>query len=577
MKFKRNILIISAIALILLFSGIVVYANNEPCINCGINCSYSGCTTIICGKDATVDGSTMTTHTADCGLCDSRLIYVPAKDHKSGEMRPVFLFKEEYPRIVSEERSPYYAPIEGQEPSIVGYIPEVEHTYAYFDGVYGIMNEHRLAMGECTCASKTSAKPKPEGEALFDVAALSRVAMERCTTAREAIKLMGDLGVEYGYYGWGETMTVIDPKEAWVFDIIASPDGKSAIWVAQRVPDDEVAVMSNEFTIREIDLKNSDYFMASDNIFEIAQEKGWWDPATPFDFTAAYSPGEYAHPYYSLRRKWRAYDLLAPSKKFSPWVKDGLTKDYPFSLKPDKKVSVKDLFTIQRDHYEGTEFDLTKGLAAGPFGTPNRYGGGKGEKLIKGAWERALSMFRCDYTFVLQERDWLPDPVGGVTWFGPDAPHSVCYVPFYAGITKLPESYYTGTREAFTRNSAWWAFNFVSNWADLKYCYMIKDINLLQERIEGKELAMQPAIDQAAKLLYETNPDLAREYITDYCINNVNAVIADWWKLADYLVTKYIDGYDNIPDVGKGLGYPAEWLKSVGYDKGPLQYEKPEK
>jgi|SRR5665648_21005 len=561
MKFKKLVLVVFLLTLVLVSFGLEVSA---------------ACTTIICGKDASVDGSTLTTHTADGGLCDGRLIYVPAKDHKSGEMRPVFLFKEEYPRIVSEERSPYYAPVKGQEPSIVGYIPEVEHTYSYFDGVYGIMNEHQLAMGESTCGSKTSANPKPEGEALFDVAAISRVAMERCVTAREAIKLMGSLAVEYGYYGWGETMTVIDPKEAWVFHIIATPDGKSAIWVAQRVPDDEVAVVANEFTIREIDLDDPDYFMASSNIFDIAKAEGWWNPAEgPFDFTAVYSPGEYSHPYYSLRRKWRAFDLLAPSKEFSPWVKDGLTKDYPFSIKPDEKITIEKLFTIERDAYQGTEFDLTKGIAAGPFGTPNRYSGGKGEGLVKGAWERSIAIFRCDYTFVLQARSWLPDAIGGVTWFGPDVAQTVCHVPFYAGVTDLPKPYYTGSRQAFTRDSAWWAFNFVANWADLRYSSMIKDISEVQERIETKEFAMQPAIDQAAKVLYEKNPDLAREYITDYCINNGNAVVTEWWKLADHLVTKYIDGYDNIPEVGKGLGYPAEWLKEVGYDKGPLTYEKP--
>ena len=188
-----------------------------------------GCTTIAVGKEASADGSTMTTHTCDCRVCDFRLVYVPAKDHKPGEMRPVFQFFEEYPRIVSAERAPAYAPLPGQEPSIVGYIPEVEHTYAYFDGVYAVINEHQLGIGECTCAAKTYAKSKLEGgEALFDVAALSRVAAERCKTAREAIRLMGELAVKYGYYGWGETLTVIDPNEVWVFDILATPDGKSA-------------------------------------------------------------------------------------------------------------------------------------------------------------------------------------------------------------------------------------------------------------------------------------------------------------------------------------------------------------
>jgi len=537
-----------------------------------------GCTTIIAGKDATVDGSLITSHTNDCGHCDPRIAYVPAEDHQPGEQRAVYEFLLNYPRYCGFDRGPTYYPKAGEVPmEPIGYIPEVEHTYAYYEGVYGIMNEQQLAIGETTCGAKTSAKPKPEGEALFDISALSKVALERCSTAREAIKLMGDLGVKYGYYGWGETFTVIDPKEAWVFCMIATPDGRSAIWVAQRVPDDEIAVITNEFTIRDIDLDNPDYFMASDNIFEIAEEKGWWNPATPFDFTAAYSPGEYAHPYYSLRRKWRAYDLLAPSKKFSPWVEDGLTKAYPFSIKPDKKVSVQDVMTITRDYYQGTEFDLSKGMAAGPFGTPNRYGGGKGEKLIKGTWERAIGMFRSDYVQICQTRGWLPASIGGVMWFTPDVATTSCFVPFYAGCTQLPEPYSTGTRYEYNENSAWWTFNFVSNWADLKFSYMIKDIKEKQEGLENKMFAFQPAVDQAAKVLYDKDPELARKYLTEYCVNNGNVVVDEWREFGKFLVAKYIDGYVNKPNVGEGAGYPAEWLKEVGYDKGPLQYEKPEK
>jgi dipeptidase len=360
------VLILSGVFIVIGVKICTINEHNSPSANEVDNSIFpelldSGCTTIIVGKNASVDGSVMTTHTGDCRVCDFRLIYVPAKDHQSSERRPVFRFKKEYPRIVSVDRAPDYAPRAGQKPEIAGYIPEVEHTYAYFDAVYGVMKERQLGIGESTAGAKTRAEPQPKGEALFDVAALSRVAMERCTTAREAIKLMGKLTVEYGYYSWGENLTVIDPNEAWVFEILATPDGKSAVWVAERVPDDEVAVLPNIFTIREIKTGSSD-FMYSDNIFSVAEEQGWWKPGAPLDFLKTYSPGEYVHPYYALRRKWRAYDLLAPSQNFSPWVESAYTKEYPFSAKPDKKVSVKDLFRIQRDYYEGTEFDLTKGL-----------------------------------------------------------------------------------------------------------------------------------------------------------------------------------------------------------------------
>lgn len=535
-----------------------------------------GCTTVICGKDATVDGSLITSHTNDCGRCDPRIAYVPAADHEPGDMRSVYAFSLPYPRLCCYDRGPTYFPKAGEEVvEPIGYIPQVEHTYAYFDGVYGIMNEHQLNIGECSCGARTRGTPLPEGEALFDIAELSRVALERCTTAREAIQLMGDLGVEYGYYSGGETLTIIDTEEAWVFNMVASPDGKSAVWVAQRVPDDEVAVMANQFTIREIDLDNPDYFMASDNIFEIAKEEGWWKPEDgQLDFNRVYGRAYDPVRLYSLRRKWRAFDLLAPSKEFTPWVNDTFTKEYPFSVKPDKKVSVQDVMMITRDYYQGTEFDLSKGLAAGPFGTPNRYGGSGAEKLIEGgAWERAISMFRADYVQISQTRGWLPDSIGSVMWYTPDIALTSCYMPIYAGSTRLPESFTTGTRYEYDENSAWWVFNFVSNWADLKFNHMIEDIKLKQQEIEGREFAYMPAIDAAALVLHKQDPELARAYLTDYSVNNANVVVQEWRELGKFLVAKYIDGYVNKPKVGESVGYPLWWLKEVGF--GPLPTEKP--
>lgn len=558
----------------------VFFVNNAFCLQC-IECNEfdegKGCTTVICGKDATVDGSLITSHTNDCGRCDPRIAYVPAMDHNPGDMRSVYAFRLPYPRLCCYDRGPTYFPKAGEEVvEPIGYIPQVEHTYAYFDGVYGIMNEHQLNIGECSCGAKTSATPLPEGQALFDIAELSRVALERCTKAREAIQLMGDLAVEYGYYSGGETLTIIDTEEAWVFDIVASPDGKSAVWVAQRVPDDEVAVMANQFTIREIDLDNTDYFMASDNIYDIAEAEGWWKPEDgPLDFNFVYGRAYDPVRLYSLRRVWRAYDIMAPSRKFTPWVNDTFTKEYPFSIKPEEKISVQDVIAITRDYYQGTEFDLSKGLAAGPFGTPNRYASGGSERLIEnGAWERAISMYRADYVQISQTRGWLPDPIGSVMWYTPDIALTSCFMPIYAGSTELPPSFTTGDRYEYDENSAWWVFNFVSNWADLKFNHMIEDIKLKQEAIENKEFAFLPAIDTAALTLYEQDPDLACDYLTEYSINNANAVVEEWRQLGKFLVAKYIDGYVNKPDVGQGEGYPLWWLQEVGFGPLPTEPEK---
>ncbi len=525
------------------------------------------CTTIIVTKGASVDGSVMTSHSCDCGECDFRYVYIPAADFEAGSKRPVYPFHEPYPRYVGKDMGPTYDDPNFAPYEPLGYIDQVEHTFAYYEAAYGVINEHQVAIGECTCSAKVYAQPVA-GECIFDIAALSKVALERCTTARDAVQLMGDLAVEYGYYGWGETLTVTDPNEAWVFEVCASPDKKSALWAAKKVPDGEVFVEANIFRIRELDPENPD-IMFSPNLIEVATEAGWYDPSTgPIDWMATVSTGEYSQPYYSLRRIWRVLDRVAPSKEFSPWVEDGFTTDYPFSVVPDEKLSVADVISLFRDFYEGTEFDLTEGLAAGPFGNPNRYSGSS--KLIKGSWERAISIFRCDYVFVTQVRNWLPDPIGGVVWFGAAAPHESILVPLYCGINDVPYAFDHGNLHEFDADVAGWAMNFMGNWAELKFSYMYPEIQALQQEIEGKLFAVQPAIEAAAAQLYEVDPELCKEFLTDYVANVTNRVMEDVWDFNRYLITKYRDGYINVPNVGSSAGYPDWWLNAVGYDEGHI-------
>lgn len=281
------------------------------------------CTTTIAGKDATIDGSVMVSHSDD-GLGDGSLVYVPAKDHAPGSMRAVLYshaslgFKPEWGgteshRIIAKDRAPAYDK-KGLPSSVpLGFIPQVAHTYAYFDANYGVMNEHQLTIGECT--DKAKVDPEPEFQKrIFYSAELSRVALERTKTAREAVKLMGELIDKYGYYGTGETLLVGDPNEGWVMEMTGyDKDASDGVWVAQRVPDDKIFVAANQFRIREIDKNNKD-MMFSSNIFDAAQKKGWWKPSDGLlDFTKVYGDGEFHHPYYSLRRVWRAMSILAPS------------------------------------------------------------------------------------------------------------------------------------------------------------------------------------------------------------------------------------------------------------------------
>ncbi|MEA3492868.1 MAG: C69 family dipeptidase [Candidatus Margulisiibacteriota bacterium] len=538
----------------------------------------SACTTTIVGKDATTDGSVIVSHSDDDELGDQRIVYVPAKDHPPGSMRPVYYdivsFGNTTNRYVGASRGPAYLNPDLPQSKPIGYIPQVSHTYAYFDGNYGIMNEHQLMFGECTNGAKIELKPK-KGERIFYSAGLSRVALERCRTARKAVALMGKLIDKYGYYGTGETLLVGDTQEAWVFEMCCSPDGKGGFWVAKKVPDNEMFAAANEFRIREI----TPDMLHTEKLFEKTKKAGWWDGKEPFDWLRVVSRGEYNHPYYSLRRVWSIFRRAKPSAKFSPWVKDGFTKAYPFSIKPDKKLSVRDVMAFHRDHYNGTEFDMTKGLAAGPFGSPDRYIGKYDltdfpKAKLWGAWERPITVFYAGYSYINQARGWLPDPIGGISWFGPDKPYETCYIPFYAGVNDLPRSYQTGSTKKYDRKTAWWAFNFVNNWANLKYSYMIKDIRTKQKELEDKEFNNQPTIEKKALTLYEKDPKLTRAYLTKYSIDNADEVVGQWWLLANHLIEKYSDGYVNKPEVGREIGYPGKWLQKVGYDKGPSTYEK---
>jgi len=555
------------------------------------------CTTILVTPGATEDGSMYVTHSDDNELADERIIFVPAMDHEPGSMRPVYCsavamgdvpefnsFME--PRLVCEDRGPWYAAAMGAGVSIpLDSIPQVEHTYAYIDGSYGIMNEHQLMIGECTNSARMMLGPEP-GKRIFYSSELARVALERCTTAREAVLLMGGLIEEYGYYGTGETLPVADPVEGWIFEMCCgTTDSTGGLWAARRVPDGSVFAAANEFRIREIVPGDPD-LLYCDDLFEQAEALGWWDPSEGLlDWLETVSVGEGRHPYDALRRVWRVESLVAPSLGLSPWVEDGFTEDYPFSVAPDTLLSTRGVMRLHRDHYEGTEFDMTQGPASGPFGYPNRhYGpyddhgfiGGETETGQPGAWEREISAGYVGFVYVCQGREWLPDPVGGICWMGLDKPSETCFVPFFCGTTELPGCYQTNDTRVFSRESAWWAFNFVSNWAELKYSYMIRDINALQDSIETAELAAVERVGGEALALLEEDRGLALDVLTGYSVSNAEAVVTRWWALSDHLIAKYDDGYVNAPDSMAGeVGYPQWWLDEVGYSRGPVGYAPP--
>ncbi|MFP4082474.1 MAG: dipeptidase [Candidatus Aminicenantes bacterium] len=529
-----------------------------------------GCTVIMVGKEASVDGSVMTTHTCDCGLCDWTWRHVPAADHQEGETRKIYHINqfETFP----PEQGLKWDIIKKNETGLE--IPQVPHTYAYVHGAFGYMNDQQLALGESTIGCREKMK-NPTPSAKFDITMLTLLAMERCKTARQAVKLMGSLAEKhgYGYTDTGEMLALADTNELWVFEIMPvgplwTPEsGKpGAIWCAQRVPDDHVSVCPNESRIGEIDLENSDYFMASPNVISYAVENGYYDPESgePFSWKKAYSPSEHSavSSNGSRARMWRFFDLVAPSRNFSPETPN---MEFPFSVKPDQKISLQDVMDMTRDKYEGTPFYPARGLQGGPFQNPNHlpYGFKLEGKTYDTA--RVISVNRAEYVTITQCRGWLPHPVGGVVWLAFGAQDTSCYMPFYAGITKIPRSFEIGDHWKFNKDSARWAFDYVDFHTQVLYSLAIQDVGKAQEKWEGAALERMTAIDKAAAQLHDQDPSLASEFLTNYCLHNAQNVIQAWWELGNHLLVKYnhLWIYDTENRKRIRLEYPEWWLKEL--------------
>jgi dipeptidase len=532
--------------------------------------SLDGCTVIIVGKDASVDGSVMTTHTCDCGLCDWTWRYILAADHEPGSTRKIYHINQfqTFPPAEGLKWEIYKKDFTGIE------IPQIPHTYAYLHGAFGYMNDQQIALGESTIGCRREMR-NPTPSATFDITMLTLLAMERCKTAREAIKLMGSLGEKYGYgfTDTGEMLALADPNEVWIFEILPvgplwTPEsGKpGAIWCAQRVPDDHVSVCPNESRIGEIDLNNPDYFMASPNVISFAVDKGYYDPESeePFNWKKAYSPSEAsaASSKGSRARMWRFFDLVAPSQKFSPETPN---MEFPFSVKPEQKLSVKDVMDMTRDKYESTPYDPARGLQGGAFANPNRlpYGFTVDEKRYN--TPRVISVNRAEYVTVTQCRGWLPPTIGGMVWLCFGAQDTSCYMPLYAGITRIPHSFEIGDHWVFNRESARWAFDYVDFHTQVVYSHAIQDVRKAQEKWEGEALARVETVDKVALDLHKKDPAQAMAFLTEYSNSHANAVIDAWWKLGNDLLVKYnkLWIYDAQTRERNRLDFPDWYLREL--------------
>jgi dipeptidase len=506
------------------------------------------CTSLIVTQNASTDDSVFVTYTCDAEF-HPYLEIIPAADHPPDS-------------FVTPAR--WTGGIEGK-------VKQVSHTYAVIgSSSAGLMNDQQVAIGETTFGGRFELH-NPDG--LLDYPHLMILALQRARTAREAIQIIGELVDEYGYRSFGESFSIADKKEAWIMELIGpGKEGKGAPWVALRVPDGYVCCHANKSRIGEFPLDDPDNCLYSVNVMSVAIEKGYFDPdaGKPFNFHEAYDPDSSDNRRYAGARVWSIFRRCAPSLNLSADYSRGLpgAKSYPLWIKPDAKLSAKDVFSLMRDHYENTDYDMTQGVDAGPFGNPNRWRDITWKvDGVKYSWERPISTQQTAYSMVAQLRASLPDPVGGVLWYGMDDTYTTCYTPLYGCIDAVPKSFDAGNLRSFSWDSAWWTFNLVANYAALKYSYMIKDIQAVQNEMEDHLLALQPAVEATAVELYRTNPTLLKRYLTDYSVTHGESIVQRWRELAKLLIVKYNDGYVN----GRNVGYPEIWLRKV-LEENPLQF-----
>ena len=527
---------------------------------CGAWVAGMACTNFLVGKDASVDGSTMVSYAADSYALYGFLHYVPAADHAEGAVREVKDWDTGKPLCT---------------------IPQVAHTY----NVVGNMNEHQLTIGETTWGGRAELET---GEGI-DYGSLIYIALERCKTAREAIKCMTDLVAEYGYASSGETFSIADPNEVWLMELIGKGKAeKGAVWVATRVPDDCIAAHANQARFTTINFKDKENWMWSKDVVKFARKQGYYTGKKDedFNFQEAYAPYDFSGLYVCEARVWSffrkfsndmdKYFDFASGKTFVETGGKYAGERMPLYIKPNHKVSAQELKNCMRDQYEGTPLDITQGPDAGPWNSKLRYGS-LGFKLdsVQYWFERPIATQQTAWSFVAQMRGYESAKAGGIFWFGVDDAASTVYVPMYSTITEVPECFKEGNGDMYNYSptSAWWTYNIVANWAYTKYSAMMPDIKKVQAAWEDKFNAQVETIDAQV-----ANMDAAQaaEFLTKYSCAQAQESTAAWKDLGIYLFVKYLDGQERKEKDGQFLRnpygepegpnrkpYPTEFLENV--------------
>jgi dipeptidase len=507
------------------------------------------CTNLLVGKKASIDGSVIISYAADSHGLYGDMRRFPAQDWPAGSMLKVTDWDSGRP---------------------LGEIPQVAHTYS----VVGNMNEHQVAVTETTFGGR---EELVDTTATIDYGSLMYIALQRSRTAREAIKVMTDLVTRYGYFSEGETFSIADKDEAWVMEMVGKGAGaKGAVWAAIRIPDDCISAHANQSRIQQIPFDDKENCMYSPDVVSFARSKGWFKGQDKdFSFQAAYCPYSFGGLRGCEARVWsffRKYDKTMD--RYLDFAKGDPKKGpMPLYIRPDRKLSVQDVQSCMRDHFEGTDLDMTKDPGAGPFKVPYRWRPLSwkidGQEYTN---ERAIATQQTGFVIVPQMRNWMPDAVGGILWFGVDDADMAVFTPVYCSVLTSPECYRVGNGDLyhFSWTSAFWIHNWVANMAYNKYSYMIQDIRKVQQELENGYKDMIPSIDKAALDMYAKDPAKAVNFLTWYSSTTADEATARWKNLGEYLVVKYMDGNVKKEKDGKfeynQYGLPA-FPDQPGYDE----------
>lgn len=482
----------------------------------------AACTNFIVAKGASTDGSVMCTYNADDYGMFIGLAHYAAGTHQKGEMR----------KVIDWDTKKYH-----------GEIPEAPVTY----NVIGNINEFQVTIGETTYGGR---EEMVDTTGIIDYGSLIYIALQRSRTAREAIKVMTSLAEKYGYNSEGETFTICDPNEAWIMEMMGCGGDKKqkVVWVAVRVPDNAICGHANQSRIGVFSQYQTEV-LHSKNVVSFARQKGWYK-GTDKDFSWK---NTYAFPDFSGRRwcearVWSFFNHHKDMSRWLPWAigKDKNAEDMPLWIVPNKKLSVQDLESDMRDHYEGTELSVADGKDMGggiwqmPYRPTPLAFKVNGKSYFN---ERPTSTQQTGFSYVSQMRSWLPREIGGVLWFGNDDGNMIAYTPIYCGNTVQPECYNTPGADAvtFSMKNAYWVCNWVSNMVYPRYSMMFPSLKTVRDSLEASYFANQAAVEAKAKELYKDNKDAAIKYLNDYSNQKAQQMLARWRQLAFYLIVKYND------------------------------------